>query len=86
MYFTSVREFEEKTGLDLEDMVGEEVNAGKYDCTDYHGYLQNPLTGLYWAVSYSCSYNNGVDYIDIDMTRQYLQEERTIVETFYKLA
>ena len=83
-YFTSVEEFEEATSLDFDEIIITDTDAGKHDCTDYNGFILDPLTGFYRSVWYSCSYNNGVEQIEIDLTRQYLQEEKVVTTLVYK--
>ena len=82
-YFDSPEALFEATGLDLYDVVDTEVSAGKHDSTDYFGYIQDS-DGIYRQISYSCSYNNGCEYIEIDLVTKYEKSERVVTETFFK--
>ena len=82
-YFNSPEEMFEATGFDLDDVIDEEVSAGKHDCTDYSGYIKDK-DGLYRHISYTCSYNNGCEWIEIDLNTKYLQEEVVVTTTAYK--
>lgn len=64
----------------LGNIVDEECESGKHDSTNYSGYYKD-AKGDWYAVNYSCSYNNGVEYVNIDGPYQQVQE--TVVVNKY---
>ena len=81
-YFENADQMFMETGLDLDDFIEVEVEAGKHDVTNYFGYI--PDAGFFRAVSYEVSYNNGLQSIVLDMQNKFMQLERQVTETYYK--
>ena len=82
-YFESPEDLFEATGLDLDDVIDVDVSAGKHDCTDYFGYIKDK-DGIYRQISYTCSYNNGCEHIEIDLVTKYVQQEEIVTTIVYK--
>ena len=81
-YYEDADELFQKTGLDLDDFIETDVEAGKHDVTNYYGFF--PKDGFFLQASYEVSYNNGVQSITVDLQNKYIQLERTVTETYYK--
>lgn len=82
-HFNSPDEMFEATGFELDDVIDVDVSAGKHDCTDYFGYIKAP-DGTFREISYTCSYNNGCEYIEINLETKYIQKEKVVKTIVYQ--
>lgn len=85
LYFDNIGKLDEHfNDEDILDSLEEEVESGgKHDCTDYFGYYKDS-NGDYWAIGYTCSYNDGFQgaYVTGPFTRT--EEVVTVVKSIYK--
>jgi hypothetical protein len=81
--FDDLEEAQEKfPDFNFDDLKDQEESAGKHDCTNYYGYAFNEEGTLAYSVSYSCSYNWGIDCVIV--LGPYKVEEEEVTITRYK--
>ena len=84
LYFDSVEKLEEHFEDDvLDNLIETEEWGGKHDVTEHSGYYQDALKD-WWQVSYSASYNNGVEYIFVTGPLERTVKEVTVQQSVYK--